>query len=517
LRRGFERAERLLDRFFGPRWNPLYHLGALGFLFYWVVAVSGVYVYVLFDTGTTEAYESVEYMTVEQWYLGGVMRSLHRYASDALVLMLALHTLREFALGRFRGPRWFTWVTAVPIVWLVFIAGISGYWLVWDELAQYVAIATTEWLDWLGIFGDPIARNFLTPAALDDRFFTLLTFVHVAVPLLLLLVLWLHLQRVSRPPVIPSRGLTIGTVLMLIALSLAKPAVSHAPADLTMVPGELRLDWYYLAFYPLIDRLSAGAAWAFAGTLTLILAAVPLLPPRRRAAAAVVNLDNCNGCGRCVDDCPYNAVHLCPRSDGLPFAHEAKVKAELCVACGICTGACPTATPFRRRATPRAGIECPDLTVAELRRRVAAAAEPLSGPARVIVFACEHGGAARAGGEGLGVVPVPCNGAVPPSFVDYVLSRGLADGVALAGCREDNCYNRYGVAWTEARLAGTRDPRLRPRVPRERVATAWRASGEGAALAADLQAFRARLAALPGEVSRQGADTAVARQPEGAC
>ena len=186
LRWGFERVEAVLDRIFGAAWNPLYQLGALGFFYYWVVAVSGIYVYIFFDTGTTEAYESVEYLTVDQWYLGGVMRSLHRYASDGMILMMAVHMLREFALDRYRGARWFTWVTGTPILWLVFVAGITGYWMVWDELAQYIAIASTEWLDWLGIFGEAIARNFLSPNSLDDRFFTLLTFIHIVAPLLLL-------------------------------------------------------------------------------------------------------------------------------------------------------------------------------------------------------------------------------------------------------------------------------------------------------------------------------------------
>ena len=91
LRRGFLWFEQWLDRFFGPAWNPMYNLGALGFFYYWIVAVSGIYVYIFFDTGTTQAYQSVEYMTVDQWYLGGVMRSLHRYASDGMVLIHILN------------------------------------------------------------------------------------------------------------------------------------------------------------------------------------------------------------------------------------------------------------------------------------------------------------------------------------------------------------------------------------------------------------------------------------------
>ncbi|MGH6719668.1 MAG: hypothetical protein ACREER_10150, partial [Alphaproteobacteria bacterium] len=66
----------------GERWNPLAQLGALGFFLFWIVVVSGVYLYVFFDTSVAGAFRSVEALTREQWYAGGVMRSLHRYASD---------------------------------------------------------------------------------------------------------------------------------------------------------------------------------------------------------------------------------------------------------------------------------------------------------------------------------------------------------------------------------------------------------------------------------------------------
>jgi hypothetical protein len=222
----FHRLEFGLDACFGRRWNPLYQLGALGFFYYWVVAVSGIYLYIFFDTGTTAAYESVERLTHDQWYLGGVMRSLHRYASDGMVLMMGVHILREYALGHLKGPRWFTWTTGIPIAGLIVVAGISGYWLVWDRLAQYVAIESMEWFDWLGIFGEPIARNFAAPNTLDDRFFTLLVFIHIVVPLLLLLVLWIHLQRVTRPAINPNRSLALGTFAMLVVLSLIRLVLS---------------------------------------------------------------------------------------------------------------------------------------------------------------------------------------------------------------------------------------------------------------------------------------------------
>ena len=81
---------------FGPSWNPLYNLGTLTFFFFWVVLVSGLYLFIFFDTSIAGAYKSVEYITHDQWYMAGIMRSLHRYASDAAVITIILHMFREF-------------------------------------------------------------------------------------------------------------------------------------------------------------------------------------------------------------------------------------------------------------------------------------------------------------------------------------------------------------------------------------------------------------------------------------
>jgi len=499
LKRCFLHLEAWFDLAFGPRWNPLYHLGALCFFNYWIITASGIYVYIFFDTGTTEAYESLQYLTYEQWYLGGVMRSLHRYASDATVVTMLVHMLREFANGRFRGPRWFTWTTGVPILAFVFISGITGYWLVWDRLAQYVAIVSSEWFDWLGIFGRPIARNFLTPASLDDRFFTLLMFIHIAVPLLLLLVLWIHLQRISRPDINPNRGLAVGTFAMLLGLSFLKPAVSQAPADLGTVPTSVGLDWFYLLPYPFMEQLSYGAVWGFTVAVTLMLLVLPWLPPRWRKRPAVVHLESCNGCSRCADDCPYQAIEMRPRSDALPFDREAVVDGSLCVSCGICAGACPTATPFRKIGPLVPGIELADSSISALRDRLHDAARGLGQRPRVMVFGCDHGVSLdRLASPGIAFVRQPCIAAFPPSFIDYVLSRDIADGVVITGCRDGGCQYRKGIEWTGARIERRRDPHLRRRVPRDRILVLWASDRDRRSLIAAIEAFAQRLQTMAG-------------------
>jgi ferredoxin/coenzyme F420-reducing hydrogenase delta subunit len=473
------------------------NLGALGFFFYWVIIASGVYLFIFFGTGVSKAFDSVEYMTRDQWYAAGLMRSFHRYASDGLVVVVLVHLLREFALDRYRGVRWFSWETGIPALLLVYVAGVSGYWLVWDKLAQYVAIVTTEWLDYLPFFGQPVARNFLSPDSLEDRFFTLMIFIHIAVPLIALILLWLHLQRITRPRINPPKGLAIGVGLALVMLSVIHPAVSQGRANLSEVPGALGLDWFYLGAFPLLERLPGQATWSSALAMLLIVAAAPWLPPLKRQPAAVVDLANCNGCGRCLSDCPYAAITIRPRSDGRSFEGEAVVDAAYCVACGICAGACPTSTPFRRMSDLVPGIDVPDRSLAALREDANREAAPLAGRARVLVFGCVNAEVAEAcRSDAVGVVSLRCSGHLPPSFVDYVISGNLADGVLIAGCAENSCRNRRGVEWTTARIERQRDPRLRARIPLSRVKLVWAGRRGGGQLRAEIEAFMAELTAL---------------------
>ena len=279
----FMHVERLFNHAFGEANNPLYYLGAITYFLFWIVVASGLYLYIFFKTGVEEANASVEYLTRDQWYLGGVMRSLHRYASDGMVLGMLLHLTRHFVFDHYRSFRWFSWISGIVVLWLVYVSGINGYMLPWDRLAQFVTVGTAEWLDWLPMFNGTLVRNFIFQGAVNDRLFSLLSFLHIGFPLGVLALLWVHTQRVPGAKTNPPRRIMGWLVASLVILSLVKPAVSQGVADLGTVASRLALDWFYLPIFPLFYKWSVRAVWFLVGGGTLLFVLLPWLPPKRTA------------------------------------------------------------------------------------------------------------------------------------------------------------------------------------------------------------------------------------------
>lgn len=328
----FLRTEAVFNRLFGERLNPFYYLGAIAYFQLWIVVVSGLYLYAFFETSVTSAYASVEAITHSQPWAGGIMRSLHRYASDGMVLAMALHMARHVTFGHHKGFRWFSWVSGVALLWLVYVSGINGYMLPWDELAQFVVVSSTEWLDAVPIFNGALARNFLYETSVNDRLFSLLSFLHIGLPLGVLALLWIHTQRVPKAHTQPPGPIAAGIVGMLLVLSIAKPALSHAPANLATVPQVLSLDWFYLPMLPLIYEWGIGPTWALVGAVTLLLLAAPWLGRRVRAGAAEAAI-SVHPDERIVTARRGETILEAGLRDGLPMPFDCRNGG-----CGLCKG-----------------------------------------------------------------------------------------------------------------------------------------------------------------------------------
>ncbi|MCU0937989.1 MAG: hydrogenase iron-sulfur subunit [Burkholderiaceae bacterium] len=453
---GWRAVERAFDTAFGSGRNPLRHLGAIGFLAFWLLALSGIVLYVMLDTSVTGAYRSIDELAGQP--LGRLLRGVHRYAADTLVVAMGLHLLREWLAGHERGFRRFSWLTGVPLIAFVFVSAIGGFWLNWDQLGQYSAVATAEF----------------------------------------------HVQRITRAAVLPPRSLAIGVTVVLAALALAVPVVSHPPAELGRVPPELRLDWILLFLHPLTEATSPGVTWALVGGGALALFAAPFLPQPARAPVAVVDAANCNGCRRCFADCPYAAIAMVPHPNQRIGRFLAQVDGDLCAGCGICAGACPSSTPFRSTAELVTGIDLPQLTVGDLRRRLKQALAASTAARPLVVFGCDHGArCAVASGADVSAFSLLCAGQLPPSFVEYALRDGAA-GVLVAACRDGGCEFRLGDGLTAGRLSGRREPRLRAGVAGERLELVAAGPGDESTLDDALSRLRRRVRSMPLRTAAHG-------------
>ncbi|MFN7133869.1 MAG: cytochrome b N-terminal domain-containing protein, partial [Myxococcales bacterium] len=170
--------ERLSANLLPEPLNPLAHTGALAVLTFLVASVSGVLLLAWYSPSVVHAWSSVAAMAGQPWS-AGLVRSLHRYSSDACMLFVLMHALRLLLARRFGGPRTLAWLTGVLLVGSLWLVGWLGYWLVWDERARQVALGTAKMMDLLPVFSEPLSRAFLTDEGVSSLLFFVVFFIHM--------------------------------------------------------------------------------------------------------------------------------------------------------------------------------------------------------------------------------------------------------------------------------------------------------------------------------------------------
>jgi NADPH-dependent glutamate synthase beta subunit-like oxidoreductase/coenzyme F420-reducing hydrogenase delta subunit/Pyruvate/2-oxoacid:ferredoxin oxidoreductase delta subunit len=154
---------------------------------------------------------------------------------------------------------------------------------------------------------------------------------------------------------------------------------------------------------------------------------------RLEPVQASVDPDLCIACGLCEDACAYRAVRMqFTRGSGAVAA----VDPAGCRGCGACAAACPTGA-----------ISQGFMDDGRLFARVREAASECKGG--IVSFSCvwhKSGSLSKANGD----VPVICTRRVSPALILETLASG-ASGVALEGCKDDECHYLPGQ-WMGADL-----------------------------------------------------------------
>lgn len=488
LDRGWRRIEGLFDRAYGSPWNPLYKSGALAVVFIGLTLITGIYLFLFYKISAP--YESVA--RIDAGPIGSWMRSVHRYSADLAVVAIALHALKMLLSGRTWGPRARAWITGVVSLGALLLCGWTGLVMAWDVQGQLVAYEGARLLDTLPLFSEPISRGFSQPGAVGRSFFFMNLFAHVALPLGLAALFWLHSSRVARPTFLPERPIRRYAIVAVALLAVAVPVPLPPKADLLAVPVGVPLDLFYAFWLPLARAASPGVHLAFWLATAATALAIPWLwrPRRRPRAPSRVDEDRCSGCSQCYLDCPYEAIAMIPRDEPSELSEiVARVDPALCVSCGLCAGSC---APMGVGPPLRTG-----------RDQLAAASGFVDGlrPTgdEIVLIGCRHGLAERAVLDGLDGVrgySSGCSGSVHTSVVELMLRRG-AGGVFLLTCPGRDCIYREGPAWLHERLYNDREAELQERVDRRRVRMASFGAGEISAARGAIGRFRDEIRGLP--------------------
>lgn len=499
--RAFERAAlrlvRATDaacaRLYGWRYNPLHQSGTIAFGLLLVLIATGLYLLVFYRIGAP--WDSVQRLDGDP-FLGRWIRSLHRYASDLMVVAIVAHAARMFAHARSWGPRTLAWVSGVVLLLFVFVSGWTGFVLVWDTFGARLAVAGARLFDALPVLSEPLRRIFAGDRPIPSAFFFINLFLHVAIPLGVAAGLWLHVTRLARPTLLPPRALGLTLLGVLTAISIVLPAPLPPEASALDVPSTVPVDLFYAFWLPWTESLPTWTGWLGATAVFGIALFIPRFTRRPRTGSfspSVVDERICTGCEQCPRDCPWDAITMQPRTDGRATL-VAHVDPLRCVSCGICAGSC---APMGVGPPLRTGRD----QLATLRAFTAslAASAPMRFEPRIIAITCENAAPAHLDAlriAGATVYPVTCTGNLHTSVIEQALRS--SQGVIVFSCPPRDCRGREGPKWLEQRMYHDREAELQARVDRRRVRLAYMAIGDLSGTLAAYDRFAGDIAALGG-------------------
>jgi menaquinol-cytochrome c reductase cytochrome b subunit len=182
--------------------NAFYYcFGGMVFILIVFQLLTGVFLsfYYVPDAGTpgnSPAYNSVLFIQNTQ-YLGWLIRGVHFWGANLLIIMVLIHMARVYWTGSYRAPRELNWIVGVIMLLCILGLSLTGYLLPWDNKAYFATQVTIK----IGGLTPPpqlgaFIREVLSggavvgPATLQ-RFFTIHVFL---LPALIVLLMYVHFR-----------------------------------------------------------------------------------------------------------------------------------------------------------------------------------------------------------------------------------------------------------------------------------------------------------------------------------
>lgn len=193
-----EGLEKALKKSVPTHVNWLFCFGGISFFLFIVAASTGVLLLFHYRPTTAEAYGSIVNITNNVPF-GWLIRGLHHWAANLMVIMVLLHMLRVYFYGAFKRPRDFNWITGVFLLVITFLFCFTGYLLPWSQISYWATTIGTESAGAVPFVGEYV--KFLLRGGNEISQVTLTRFfaIHVVIlPAVILFFLALHFAMIRR-------------------------------------------------------------------------------------------------------------------------------------------------------------------------------------------------------------------------------------------------------------------------------------------------------------------------------
>ncbi|MBE9474739.1 MAG: cytochrome bc complex cytochrome b subunit [Chloroflexi bacterium] len=249
-------------------------LGGLLILLGSILAVTGILLLFVYTPSPDAAYDSMIALQTEINF-GNLIRNLHHWSGNLMVVVGVLHLLRVFYTAGFTRPREFNWVMGITLLLLIIAANFTGYLLPWDQLAYWAVTVGTSLFDYIPIIGEPLTRLLLGGPEVGTATLTNFYGLHIAViPLAIFAIVSFHIWRVRKDTITVPREINqerdkgkVTTLphlvsiefvfaLVWLALLITWAAFVNAPleeaANPAHSPNPAKAAWYFMGFQELL-------------------------------------------------------------------------------------------------------------------------------------------------------------------------------------------------------------------------------------------------------------------------
>lgn len=133
------------------RW--LYTLGSATLFLITLQFLTGILLLFYYVPTTDHAWDSIYYI-MNAVYFGRLIRGIHFWSANALLMVIGLHMVRTFLSASYKAPREMNWVVGVFLILIVTILAFSGYALRWDQEGFYAWEVGTKIASYTPLIGN---------------------------------------------------------------------------------------------------------------------------------------------------------------------------------------------------------------------------------------------------------------------------------------------------------------------------------------------------------------------------